>query len=84
MSTEHRVLTILAGIADTDQVRHDLDLPVYEAGLLDSLGTVELIAALSGELGVDVSPAEIDREIWKTPRRIVAFVESRIVESRAN
>jgi D-alanine--poly(phosphoribitol) ligase subunit 2 len=78
MSTEHRVLTILAGIADTDEVLRNPDLPVYDLGLIDSLGTVELIAALGAEFGLDLSPAEVDRDLWRTPGRIVAFVERRV------
>jgi len=40
--------------------------------------TVELMVALSEEFGIDISPAEFEREQWATPRRIVAYIERRI------
>ena len=40
--------------------------------------TVELMVAISQEFGVDISPAEFEREKWATPRMIIADVEQRI------
>ncbi len=76
-SADGRVLDILERITGTDQVRRDLDVALFDQGLLDSLGMVELILALSEELGVDISPAEIEREQWATPRRIIAYLKQR-------
>ena len=39
--------------------------------------TVELIVALSRDLGVEVSPAEFERESWATPRKLVEDVLKR-------
>ncbi len=76
-SAEGRILDILERITGTDQVRRDLDVALFDQGLLDSLGMVELILALSEELGLDISPAEIEREQWATPRRIIAYLKQR-------
>ena len=72
-----RILDVLERITGTDQVRRDLDIALFDQGLLDSLGMVELILALSEELGIDISPAEIERDQWATPRRIIAYLEQR-------
>ncbi len=72
-----RILDVLERITGTDQIRRDLDIALFDQGLLDSLGMVELILALSEELGIDISPAEIEREQWATPRRIIAYLEQR-------
>ena len=72
-----RILDVLERITGTDQVRRDLDLALFERGILDSLGMVELIIALSEELDIEISPAEIEREQWATPRRIIAYLEQR-------
>lgn len=72
-----RILDVLERITGTAQVRHDLDIALFDQGILDSLGMVELIVALSEELGIDISPAEIEREQWATPRRIIAYLEQR-------
>jgi len=78
MSVAEKVLGLLASIADTDEVRENPDLPLYDLAVLDSLKTVELMVALSEEFGVEISPAEFERDQWATPRRIVAYMESRV------
>jgi D-alanine--poly(phosphoribitol) ligase subunit 2 len=78
VSIAERVLTILEDLAETDEVRHDLDVRLYDEHLLDSLATVGLMAAFAGEFGIDVAPSELEREQWATPRKIVAFVEHRV------
>ncbi len=76
-TTTEQILNVLERITGTDQVRRDLDVALFDQGLLDSLGMVELIVALSEELGIDISPAEIERDQWSTPRRIIAYLEQR-------
>ncbi len=76
-TTAERTLRILAEVADSPRVLTEPDLPIFDSGLLDSLGTVTLIAQLSEEFGVDISPAEFDREEWSTPAKIVRDMERR-------
>jgi D-alanine--poly(phosphoribitol) ligase subunit 2 len=78
MTVTSEVMNILERVTGTDQVRRDPDLALFDLDILDSLGTVELIVALSEEFGVDISPAEIDREQWASPRKIVAYMEERV------
>lgn len=73
-----RVLQLLVTVTGTDEVRTNPDLPVYDYQVLDSMKTVELMVALEEEFGIKVSPAEFEREMWKTPRKIVADVEQRL------
>ncbi len=78
MSNAEKVLSVLAEVAETPEVRQNLDLRLFDLDILDSLKTVELIVAFSQQLGVDISPAELEREQWATPRQIVAFMENRL------
>ena len=73
-----KILTVLAEVAETDEVRTNPDLALYDLQVLDSMKTVQLIVALGQEMGVEVSPAEFDREAWATPRQIVADVLARL------
>ena len=73
-----KVLGILTSIADTDEVVANPELRLFDLDVLDSLKTVELMIALSDAFGVDISPAEFERELWATPRLIVADIERRI------
>lgn len=73
-----QVLDVLARVADTEEVRTNPDLALYDLQILDSMKTVELIVALQQELSVDISPAEFDRDAWATPAKMVADVEKRL------
>ena len=73
-----QILDVLANVAETDEVRTQPDLALYDLQVLDSMKTVELIVALGNELGVEISPAEFERENWATPRKLVADVLARL------
>ena len=77
MTTSDKVLDVLAEVAQFPEVRQNPDLRLYDLDILDSLKTVELIVAFSDKLGVEVSPAELDREQWATPRQIVEFMQNK-------
>jgi len=76
-STTVIVLDELEHITGTDQVKIDQDLALFDESILDSLGTVELMVALSEIFNIDISPAEIDRSMWSTPRKIISYVEQK-------
>jgi D-alanine--poly(phosphoribitol) ligase subunit 2 len=73
-----KVLQLLVSIADTEEVRTNFDLPLYDHQLLDSIRTVELMVSIEEEFGIKISPAEFERENWSTPRNIIADLERRM------
>jgi D-alanine--poly(phosphoribitol) ligase subunit 2 len=73
-----KILTVLAEVAETQEVFNQPDLALYDLQILDSMKTVELIVALGRELGVDISPAEFEREAWATPSKLVEDIEKRL------
>jgi D-alanine--poly(phosphoribitol) ligase subunit 2 len=68
----------LASICGTDEVRTNPDLALYEREVMDSMKTVEFILAMEGEFGLHVSPAELERQTWATPRKIIADIQQRL------
>ena len=79
MTISDRVLDVLAGVSEIEAVRHDSDVRLYDLQILDSMKTVQLIIAFSSEFGLEISPAELDRDDWATPAKIVSYMERRIV-----
>jgi D-alanine--poly(phosphoribitol) ligase subunit 2 len=73
-----KVLRLLASVSETDEVLTNLDLPLYEYQVLDSMRTVQLILMIEEEFGLKISPAEFDRERWRTPRAVITDLEQRI------
>lgn len=75
------ILDILAQVTETPQVRQQPDLRLYDLHILDSLKTIELMVALSDRLGVELSPAEYEREEWATPSAIVSLVQRKLARA---
>ena len=76
-SFREQALQLLEAVTETKEVRANLELPLYDCQLLDSIKTVELMVRIEEEFGVKVSPAEFERENWATPLKIIADLESR-------
>ncbi len=79
MTVSDRVLKVLVDVSEIEDVRHEPDVRLYDLQILDSMKTVQLIVAFSTEFGVEISPAEFDREEWATPRKIVSYMERKLV-----
>ena len=78
MTSSDKIIEVLKSVSETSEVQKNLDLPLYDLQILDSLKTVQLIVAISQEFGLDIPPSEFERERWATPRKIVADIEKRI------
>jgi D-alanine--poly(phosphoribitol) ligase subunit 2 len=73
-----KVLQLLASVSETDEVLTNLDLPLYDYQVLDSMRTVQLILMIEEEFGLKISPAEFERERWRTPRAVIADLQQRM------
>jgi D-alanine--poly(phosphoribitol) ligase subunit 2 len=73
-----RVLQLLASVGETDEVFTNLDLALYEYQMLDSMRTVQLILMIEEEFGLKISPAEFERERWRTPRAVIEDLRQRM------
>jgi D-alanine--poly(phosphoribitol) ligase subunit 2 len=78
MTVLERVCGVIAQVAHEEEPVRNPDVHLYETGMIDSFGTVELMLALEQEFGLPFSPAEFDAEAWATPRKIAAVVEGRL------
>jgi D-alanine--poly(phosphoribitol) ligase subunit 2 len=78
MTLHERVLAVIARVAQNDEVLRNPEVQLYDTGLIDSFGTVELMVALGEEFGIEFSPAEFEPEAWATPNKIVAVVAERL------
>jgi D-alanine--poly(phosphoribitol) ligase subunit 2 len=72
------VLQLLASVGGTDEVLTNLDLPLYAYQVLDSMSTVQLILMIEEKFGLKISPAEFERERWRTPRAVIADLQQRM------
>ena len=76
---QEKVLKILEDITGTSEVGNNLDMNLFEEYVLDSLGLVQLVVELSEAFKIEIAPAEVEREEWCSPRRIIDNIEKRII-----
>lgn len=74
---EKEVLDILVKITGVDDVKEDRDINLFEDGLLDSLGMIELLVQLEEKLGIVIEPTEVDRKDIDTPNKLLQYLSTR-------
>ena len=74
MDVKETVLSILSDLTGND-VSEAMDTNLFDSGLMDSMGSVQLLLELQNQLNVTVPVSEFERTEWDTPSKIVAKVE---------
>lgn len=67
---EEKLFSILETVCDDDIFRENLDLDLFEEGLLDSLAIAELLIAIEDHFGITISPTEFDKQEFSTVHKI--------------
>ncbi|TRZ39607.1 D-alanine--poly(phosphoribitol) ligase subunit DltC [Niallia circulans] len=71
MDFKEKVLQVIAEVCQDDVVKEELDLDLFDSGIIDSFGTVELLFQFDDQLNITVPITEFDRDTWNTPNAIV-------------
>lgn len=71
MNFKEKVLQVIAEVCEDEVVKEEHDLDIFEAGLIDSFGTVELLVQFEEQLDINVPITEFDRDTWNTPNAII-------------
>ena len=69
------VLDILEDLTGSDEVKKDLDVNLFETGLLDSMATVQFLLSLQDEFDIQVPVSEFDRSAWSSVDKIADRVK---------
>lgn len=75
MNIKETVLAIIEDLTGQD-VSGDLNLNLYDDGLLDSMATVQMLVEIDGQLGITVPVSEYERSEWGTPQQIINQVSA--------
>ncbi len=74
------ILEILAEVCEDDVVKEDMEIELFEEGLLDSMGVAQLLMEVEDQLGVVVALTEIERSDIETPEKIIELIEKKAEE----
>ncbi len=72
---KEQVLDLLCELSGCDEPKENLDVRLFDEGLIDSFGIVNFLLELEN-LGVEVPISEFDREQWATPNMILEHLTS--------
>ncbi|MBF7094211.1 D-alanine--poly(phosphoribitol) ligase subunit DltC [Streptococcus sp. HF-1907] len=73
MDIKAEVLEIIDDLFMED-VSGMMDEDLFDAGVLDSMGTVELIVELEGHFDINIPVSEFGRDDWNTANKIIEGV----------
>ena len=73
MDVKAKVLEIIDDLFMED-VSDMMDEDLFDAGVLDSMGTVELIVELENRFDIHVPVSEFGRDDWNTANKIIEGV----------
>lgn len=69
-----QILQIIAQACGNSRLAEEPDAELLDSGILDSLALITLLTALEDELGVELQPTQLGREVWRTPGSIALAV----------
>ncbi|HHQ2899446.1 TPA: D-alanine--poly(phosphoribitol) ligase subunit DltC [Bacillus cereus] len=72
---QERVLDILEEVCENDIVKKNLDIQLFEEGILDSFAIVFLLVEFQERLDIEVSISDFDRDKWATPNMVIKKLE---------
>ena len=72
---EQKVMEILCGICGAEPGELSPQVRLFDEGLLDSFGVIQLLMELEAAFGVTLAMEELDRDQLSTPEAIALLVE---------
>lgn len=72
---KEQVLDILEEVCENDILKENLDVQLFEEGILDSFATVSLLVEFQDRLNIEVSISDFNRDEWAIPNMIIKKLE---------
>ena len=74
---EEKVLNILIEVTGNDDIAEEKDADLFEAGLLDSLGIIEVLLKIEEVFGLRLQPTDLEKNDMATVNNLVEFLNSK-------
>ncbi|MDR1568711.1 MAG: D-alanine--poly(phosphoribitol) ligase subunit DltC [Streptococcaceae bacterium] len=75
---DKRVYDVIERVSGSDEFLSDIEMDLFEEGILDSMRAIMLIVELENEFDVSLPPSEMDRDEWNTASKIVKRIEEKL------
>ena len=75
---EEKVLNILIEVTGNDDISEEKDADLFEAGLLDSLGIIEVLLKIEEVFELRLQPTDLEKNDMATVNNLVEFLNSKL------
>lgn len=75
---EEKVLNMLIEVTGSDDIADEKDTDLFEAGLLDSLGIIEVLLKIEEIFGLRLQPTDLEKKDMSTVNNLIEFLQSKI------
>lgn len=65
MNFENLALEIMENVCETDEVRENLDLDLFDTGFIDSLSVINIILEIENKLRIRLQPTDFEKKIFQ-------------------
>jgi len=75
---EEKVLDMLIEVTGSDDIAEEKDTDLFEAGLLDSLGIIEVLLKIEEVFGLRLQPTDLEKSDMATVNNLVKFLSTKL------
>lgn len=79
---EEKVLDMLIEVTGSDDIADEKDTDLFEAGLLDSLGIIEVLLKIEEIFGLRLQPTDLEKSDMSTVNNLIAFLNTKASEMK--
>lgn len=76
---EEKVLNILIEVTGNDDIADEKDTDLFETGLLDSLGIIEVLLKIEEIFGLKLQPTDLEKKDMATVNNLVNFLDDKVL-----
>lgn len=77
MDYKKLALEILENVCETDEIREDLDMDLFEAGLIDSLSSINILLEIEEKLGIKLQITDLEKSDISSVNNFEAFLRTK-------
>ncbi|MST62025.1 D-alanine--poly(phosphoribitol) ligase subunit 2 [Peptostreptococcus porci] len=78
MDIKAGVIEIFEEVLDTDEIRENQDLDLFENELLDSLAIIEVLLAIEDKFDLSLQPTDLERDDMSSVNKLTDFLERKL------
>jgi len=75
---EEKLLALIAEVCDSEDIYVLREVDLFEEGLLDSMGAIDLLIGIEEAFAISIAPTEVAREEMNTVEKIILRVKERL------